>query len=101
MKIENSSPVLPWLVRHAGSMISRVRRGADGRTAFELRKGKTYRRRLSPLGAKITFYLEAGKPKSRLSDRWREGLFHGVQERSDEVVVCTRDGVNYQGQDVQ
>ena len=52
VKVENSSPVLPWLVRHAGSMISRTRRGADGRTAFELRKGKSYRRRLPPFGGR-------------------------------------------------
>ena len=69
VKIEVSSPVLPWLVRHAGSMISRTRRGADGRTAFELRKGKTYRRRLPPFGEKV-MYLAAGKQKSRLLDRW-------------------------------
>jgi hypothetical protein len=66
-KVENSSLVLPWLVRHAGSMISRARRGADGRTAFELRKGKNYRRRLPPFGEKV-MYFEAGKLKSRLFD---------------------------------
>jgi hypothetical protein len=53
VKIENSSAVLPWLARHAGSMISRTRRGADGRTAFELRKGRGYKRRLPPFGEKV------------------------------------------------
>jgi hypothetical protein len=92
MKVENTSTVLPWLVRHAGSMISRTRRGADGRTAFELRKGRCYRRRLPPFGEKV-LYLEAGKLKSQLQDRWHEGIFLGVQDRSDEVLVGTREGV--------
>ena len=38
-------------------------------------------------------YLEAGKLKSQLTDRWREGIFLGVQDRSDEVLVGTREGV--------
>ncbi len=92
VKRELWSTVVPWLVRRAGSMISRTRRGADGRTAFGLRKGKTYRKRLPPFGEKV-MYLAAGKQKSRLLDRWHEGLFLGVQDRSNEVVIGTRDGV--------
>ncbi len=75
VKIEVSFPVLPWLARHAGSMISRTRRGTDGRTAFELQEGKTYRK---PFG-KMVMYLAAGKQKSRLLDRRHEGLFLGGQ----------------------
>jgi hypothetical protein len=40
VKLSVSSPVLPWMVRYAGAMLSRTRRGADGRTAYELRRGK-------------------------------------------------------------
>ena len=64
-KLDNTSSVLPRLVRYTGTMISRTWRGVDGRTAFELRKGRRYRRRLPPFGEKVT-YLESGKPKSRL-----------------------------------
>ena len=38
-------------------------------------------------------YLMAGKQPSRLMDRWFEGLCLGVQDRSDEVLIGTRDGV--------
>ena len=38
-------------------------------------------------------YLLAGKQPSRLVDRWLEGLFLGVQDKSDEVLIGTRDGV--------
>ncbi len=60
--------------------------------AFELRKGRCYRRRLPPFGEKA-MYLEAGKLRSQLQDRWHEGIFLGVQDRSDEVLVGTREGV--------
>ena len=38
-------------------------------------------------------HLRAGKPKSRLEDRRVESVFLGVQDRSDEVAIGTRDGV--------
>ena len=38
-------------------------------------------------------YLKAGKNGSKLDDRWNSGLFLGVQDRSDEVVVGTESGV--------
>ena len=88
VKLDVSSSVLPWMVRYAGAMLSRTRRGADGRTAFELRKGKPYMKKLPPFGEKV-MYLKAGKPKSRLDDRWLEGLFVGFQDRSDEIVIGT------------
>jgi hypothetical protein len=47
---------------------------------------------LPPFGEKV-LYLEAGKLKSQLQDRWHEGIFLGVQDRSDEVLVGTREGV--------
>ena len=36
--------------------------------------------------------MKDGKNGSRLNDIWHEALFLGVQDRSDEVVVGTRDG---------
>ena len=39
-------------------------------------------------------YLRAGKPKSRFEDRWMEDLFLGVQDRSDEAVIGTREEVD-------
>ena len=38
-------------------------------------------------------YVETGKLRSQLQDRWHEGIFLGLQDRSDEVLVGTREGV--------
>ena len=40
VEVDIQSPFLACMVRHAGSMISRDRRGLDGRIAWELRSGK-------------------------------------------------------------
>ena len=92
MELPWTPPGVPWLMRQASSMISRSRRGLIGRTAFELRTGKPYRKRLPPFAEKV-MYWRAGKPRSRLQDRWTRGLFCGVQDRSDEVAAGTRDRV--------
>ena len=58
-------------------MMSRTRRGLDGPTAFELKRGSHHRKMLPPLGEKVMYV----KPKPRLEDHWMEGLLLGVQDR--------------------
>ena len=45
--LDSSSLVVPLLVCHAGSMISRSRRGLDGRKSFELRKSEPSRKEVA------------------------------------------------------
>ena len=77
VRIGNDSTVLPWLVKHAVAMINRGRKGPDGRTAWELRHGRPYRRELAMFGEKI-LYQPVGKRPSRLDPRFIPGIFFGV-----------------------
>ena len=55
VKIESDSPLIKWAVQYAGQIISRAQRyEVDGRTAYELKKGKPYRRRLPVFGEKVS-----------------------------------------------
>ena len=38
--IESTSNILPWMVTQAAALLSRIQKGADGRTAYERWKGK-------------------------------------------------------------
>ena len=87
-----SHMLLPWMVKHAGALLARGQKGADGRTAYELRKGRPFKRPLPAFGEKV-LWLEPGKPKSRLTDRWLEGIFVGLHDDSDEILVATENGV--------
>ena len=82
--IGSSSSCLPWLVRHAAALINRGRRGPDGRTAWELRHGRRYRKELALFGEKV-LYLPANKRESRLEERFEPGVFFGVTEGSEEA----------------
>ena len=49
-ELREDSPILPWLVEHAGSTLSRCRQGRDGRTPLERWHGKKTTQGFVPLG---------------------------------------------------
>ena len=49
-------PVLSWLVKCSVAMVNRCRRGPDGKSAYELRKGRKFARVLPHFAEKILFH---------------------------------------------
>ena len=80
-------PVLTWLVRYSVAMVNRCRRGPDGKTACELRKGLKFARALPHFAEKILFMIPGvTKGVARVEPRWEDGIFLGVSDRSDELL---------------
>ena len=52
-ELREDSPILPWLVEHAGSVLCRFQKGRDGRTPFERLHGKKPTQEFVPLGEKV------------------------------------------------
>ena len=48
--MDSKHPVLTWLVRHAGFLLSRFQVSADGLTAYERLRGKPFRKKLMSFG---------------------------------------------------
>ena len=91
-KLEPDSPILPWAVKYSGQIMSRAHRfDVDGRTAYELRKGKPYRRRLPAFGEKVSA-MTLGKRRMKSEYRCFEGIFLGLAERSDMLIVGNAEG---------
>ena len=87
-----SSPLLPWAVEFAGALVTRSQRSnVDGKTAYERHKGKKYQKRLPWWSEKIMFML-AGTKRAKSEDRFLPGIFLGLSDRSDELVVGTPTG---------
>ena len=61
-------------------------------TAFQRWKGTRFKRALPPLGECILF-LPAGKRGSKLEEKYIDGIFLGIVERSSEIDVGTAAGV--------
>ena len=65
VKLPPNHPLLVWAVEYAGQIESRTHRYTGvGRTAFELRRGKPYKRKLPPFGEKV-MALTLGKKKMK------------------------------------
>ena len=81
-------PVLSWLVEYSAAVVNRCRRGPDGKTACELRKGRTL--------CGVILFMVPGVTEgvARVEPRWEDGIFLGVSDRSDELYVGTERGMH-------
>ena len=88
-------PVLTWLVKYSVVMVNRCRRGADGKTAYELRKGRKFARALPHSAEKILFVIPGvTKGVARVEPRREDGIFLGVSDQSDDLNVGTERGMH-------
>eukprot|EP00973_Karenia_brevis_P043527 6031459-Karenia_brevis.AAC.1 len=90
IKIAADHKALTWLVGWAAMSINIARRGPDGRTAWELRHGKRFHRKVGLFGEHV-MYLNVRKSPG-LHDRWYHGCFLGLAMKSDNVIVSDADG---------
>ena len=83
----------PWAVRFAAQIITRSHVGRDGLAAWRRAFGRRQLpRRFVPWGEKVLF-LPAGKAKAQLEPKWREGIFVGTRDLSEEAVIATPEGI--------
>ena len=77
--VPETHDILAWLVTHAAHTINWYRVGTDGKTPFQRRTGKGFKRVVAPFGQKV-LWMEPGKLVSRIESdsRWKEGIFLGV-----------------------
>ena len=80
--------MLPWLVSYAAGQITRGQIGAVGLTPHQRLKGRAFRK-LLPVLAESVLCLSICKRASRLPERWSDGLFLRVVEKSSEFDVGT------------
>ena len=93
--ISTRHPLLAFAVSHAADLITRFGVGKDGRTPWELSRGKKYKRKLLPFGECCLYMLTKGTGgrAAKMDARWRPGIFVGILKRSDEVMVMTPEGI--------
>ena len=67
--LSDESPVLPWLVEHAGCILSRCQKGRDGKTPFEILHGKKPTQEFVPFGEKVLATQITADPTNRMNPR--------------------------------
>ena len=72
-EIPNTHPILPWVVGHAATVLNIAHVGKDGRTAYERRKGKRFKKQIPEIGECIWYIKpESIGEKGDQESRWRE-----------------------------
>ena len=90
---EPGSGILTWAVEFSGQVVSKFQRSvSDGKTAYESRKLKSYRKALVPFG-ELVMFMPMEKPKDKGEVRNCVRIMLGLVDRSDEVVIGTTERV--------
>ena len=90
VKVAPESPVMTWLVSWAALSINMGRRGADGRTAWELRHGRPCKRLTAGFGEAVLW--KKTKAPRGVEDRWLKGIWLGLALRSENSFVSDENG---------
>ena len=90
-KVPVDHPVMTWLVEFTAWMITVCRRGPDGRTAFQLTRGREYLKRLLGFAEKVQYKLPTKGPRhdpdGKLGNRWPYGIMLGYSRTSYEYWI--------------
>ena len=92
-EISMDSPVLPWLVRHAGNTITRYQKGTDGMTAHRRCRERDFTRTVVEFGECLWYLKNKTLHRGKIQPRWENGVFLGIREESGEILVGTPTGV--------
>ena len=95
VKIEPESPILLWLIEYASAVLNRHEIGRDGRTPYQRLRGKEFKMKLPCFGESV-FYKPIKNPGTRvnkLDPKFQEGVYLGVREGTNEMLIGTPAGV--------
>ena len=77
-------PIVPWIVRFAGTNITRFQIRSDGKTAFEKMKGYRGVMPVGVFGENVHFRLPNATAQGGYIDRFEDGVWLGYDLRSGE-----------------
>ena len=92
-KITVDMDVMPWLLRHAGDVITRYQIGEDGKTAWQRVRGKVFRTAVVEFAEGVRYLKPMSKGRDKADSRWGEGVWLGIRDESGEHLIGTSEGV--------
>ena len=93
-KVHIRDPVVPWLIRHAGCLITMCRVRPNGKTALEMIKGRRTHMKITEFGEHVLFRIPTTRTNpGKFEDRYEAGIYLGFDVRSMESYVGTPSGV--------
>ena len=90
--LETSADIIPWMVRHCAKVFNYYRRNNDGRTPWEIERGRKFNKQMAIVGESVWFLLPSSLGKWKLDVRWSTGIWLGVHDESGELLIGTPRG---------
>ena len=86
--------MIKWTVKHAGAVQTLFAVGADGRTAYERLKGKSWQQPVAEFGERIMYEkkVRGAERKGALEARYEEGVYLGIKIEAAEYYVANSEG---------
>ena len=84
--LSDDSPVIPWLVEHAGCILSTCQKGRDGRTPFERPHSKKPTQESVPFGEKVLTRQITTDPRNKMNPRYHNGVWLWMRNNSWFIV---------------
>ena len=91
--LSDDSPVTPWLVKHAGCVLSKCQKGRDRRTPFERLHRKKPTQEFVPFGEKVVARQITTDPRNRTNPRYQYGVWLRMRNNSAECFIGNADGL--------
>ena len=91
-KLRPDDHIVPWMVQHAGALISRYHRGADGLTAYRRVRGKDFKTDICEFGEGVWYMKPGSVGKNKFDSRWEAGIYLGMVDSSGEKIIGTSEG---------
>ena len=92
--ITHDHPLLPWLIEHAGTVITVSRVGPDGKTPFERLKGKKFKGDMVEFGEAVLYRDITEQRAGRdLEPRWYPGIWLGFDLHTHQKIIGTEGKV--------
>ena len=91
--LNDDSLVMPWLVEHAGCILSRCQKGRDVRTPLERLHCQKPTREFVPFGEKVLARQISTDPMKRVNCRYQYGVWLGMRNNSAECFIGNAGGV--------
>ena len=78
--------ILQWIARWAAMAYTRYKRGKDGKTPYERKKGKPCREDVLPIGEKVMYKKlhDSGEKKKSMEAKLEEGIWLGQARASND-----------------
>ena len=95
ISIGAESPALLWMIEYASAVLNRFEVGACGNTPYGRLRGKPFRMKLPSFGESVYSkpLRQSGSKLNKLDPKFREGVYLGVREGTNEMIVGTPEGI--------